>query len=67
MIDYNFSGPIVVAIGRQNAEGVSPLGTAFGFTTNRIATAAHVIGHSDEGLVAIIPPHSRAWTIPRHY
>lgn len=56
MPEYTFTGPFIVAIGRQTPEGVRLLGTGFGIQANRIATAAHVVGPSDSALVAILPP-----------
>lgn len=54
-LNYMFSGPVIIAVGRQTADAVQLLGTGFGVATDRIATAAHVVGHSDQGLVAILP------------
>lgn len=56
MEDFQFSGTLVVAIGRQTADGINLLGTGFGITKNLIATAAHVVGHTEQGLVAVLPP-----------
>jgi V8-like Glu-specific endopeptidase len=54
--DFQFSGTLVVAIGRQTADGINLFGTGFGITKNLIATAAHVVGHTEQGLVAVLPP-----------
>jgi V8-like Glu-specific endopeptidase len=58
MVNISFAGPVVLAIGRQTADGVSLLGTGFGITSNKIATAAHVVGHDDSNLVAILPQNT---------
>jgi len=55
MPQFNFAGVVVVAIGRKSADGVTLLGTAFGVRDGLIATAAHVVGHSDRDLVAVLP------------
>jgi S1-C subfamily serine protease len=34
------------------------LGTAFGIATGQLATAAHVVGHSDDALVGVLPQSS---------
>lgn len=45
----------VLAVGRNNAQGFAPLGTAFAVTQELFATAAHVVGQSDEGLCLMLP------------
>lgn len=45
----------VFAIGRNSPDGVQLLGTGFGVTPSIVASAAHVVGRSDEGLVAVFP------------
>lgn len=48
-------GRVVLPLARQGAGGaVAPLGTCFAVGPRRFATAAHVTGPSDTGLVAII-------------
>jgi hypothetical protein len=47
-------GNVVWLIGRKQPDGVRLLGTCFAVTTRKFATAAHVTGPSDAGLVAII-------------
>lgn len=47
---------VIYTLGRRLAGGaITPLGTCFAVTNRRFATAAHVVGPSDENLVAIIP------------
>lgn len=46
---------VVYAIGRQEAGGLTLLGTAFAVAPNKVATAYHVTGASDEGLAIVIP------------
>lgn len=45
----------VFAVGRNEVGGVNLLGTAFAVASNRLATAQHVVGVSDENLVIVIP------------
>lgn len=47
-------GNVVLPVGRLGSGGVSLLGTCFGVGPRKFATAAHVTGPSDEGLVAIV-------------
>lgn len=44
---------VVFALGRVRPEGVALLGTAFGVTATKLATAAHVTQHSDTDLVLV--------------
>lgn len=46
---------VVYALGRQEASGLTLLGTAFAVGPRRVATAYHVTGASDEGLAIVIP------------
>lgn len=46
----------VLAVGRFTAQGFAPLGTAFAIQRGLFATAAHVVGQSDEGLAVRLPP-----------
>lgn len=46
---------VVFAVGRQDAGGISLLGTAFAVSKNKIATAYHVVGANDDGLCIITP------------
>lgn len=52
MIDYSQS---VFAIGRNTPTGLKPLGTAFAVGPRKLATAFHVTGGKDDGLVMILP------------
>jgi hypothetical protein len=45
----------VLAIGRTDPAGVNLLGTGFAVGTKKIATAAHVSGTHDDGLVILVP------------
>lgn len=48
-------GSVVLALGRVGAGGtIGLLGTCFAVGTNKLATAAHVVGPSDDKLVAIV-------------
>lgn len=48
-------GQVVLPIARQGAGGMlMPLGTCFAVGPRKFATAAHVTGPSDEGIVAIV-------------
>lgn len=46
---------VVYALGRQDAGGLTLLGTAFAVGTSTVATAYHVTGANDEGLALVIP------------
>lgn len=46
---------VVYPLGRQEAGGLTLLGTAFAVATRRVASAYHVTGASDEGLAIVIP------------
>lgn len=48
----------VLAVGRFTAQGFAPLGTAFAIRNGLFATAAHVVGQSEEGLSLMIPPQT---------
>ncbi|MBM9465402.1 trypsin-like peptidase domain-containing protein [Aeromicrobium sp. YIM 150415] len=52
MIDYS---QVTFAVGRQSATGIEPLGTAFAVGPRKLATAFHVTGARDDGLVIIMP------------
>ncbi|RWB14379.1 MAG: serine protease [Mesorhizobium sp.] len=49
---------IVFAIGKMEASGVTPLGTAFAISGKLMATAAHVVGVEAKNLVAVISAQS---------
>lgn len=44
---------VTFAIGRSNPNGVQLLGTGFSVAPNKIATAFHVVGPTDDNLVAV--------------
>lgn len=46
---------VVLAVGRQEAGGLGLLGTAFAVSSNRLATAYHVVGADDRGLQLVLP------------
>lgn len=46
---------LVYALGRQEAGGLTLLGTAFAVGSRKVATAYHVTGASDDGLALVIP------------
>jgi S1-C subfamily serine protease len=53
-LDANI-GRVVLPLGRIQVGGsITPLGTCFAVGSRRFATAAHVVGPSDEGLIAIV-------------
>lgn len=49
---------VVYAIGRQEAGGLTLLGTAFAVGPRKVATAYHVTGASDDGLAIVVPRFS---------
>jgi len=46
---------VVYTLGRKEPSGVSLLGTAFAVSNDKVATAYHVVGPSDENLVLVLP------------
>lgn len=46
---------VVYAIGRRRPDGVALLGTCFAVATDRLATAFHVTGSDDSGVVMVMP------------
>jgi S1-C subfamily serine protease len=46
---------VVYAIGRTGPGGVVLLGTCFAVAPNKVATAFHVVGADDKGLVLVMP------------
>ena len=46
---------VVYALGRQEAGGLTLLGTAFAVGPRKVATAYHVTGASDDGLAIVVP------------
>jgi S1-C subfamily serine protease len=51
----NDASQVVCALGRQEAGGLTLLGTAFAVGPRKVATAYHVTGASDEGLAIVVP------------
>ena len=47
-------GACILAVGRISPGGVELCGTAFAVSEDRLATAAHVVGVEEEGLVGIV-------------
>jgi hypothetical protein len=56
---YMDPSQIVLAVGRKSVAGINLLGTAFAVGTNKFATAAHVTGQDDSGLVLVMPTLSK--------
>lgn len=50
---------VIMAVGRVSPGGVQLLGTAFGVGERRFATAAHLTGQDENGLVLVLPRITR--------